>query len=127
MRFIYWSITALIALVVVVFAVSNRAPVALTFFPLPAELHRERLWRGMFPARTPVAADLDFAFLARQFHLTGGQIRSVSVEAAFLAAADGRRITMPLIVKAVARHFVKQGHMPAAHEFREYFQFATEG
>ena len=38
MRFIYWSITALIALVVVVFAVSNRATVALTFFPLPAEL-----------------------------------------------------------------------------------------
>jgi lipopolysaccharide assembly protein A len=37
-RFIYWSITALIALVVVVFAVSNRATVALTFFPLPAEL-----------------------------------------------------------------------------------------
>ncbi len=95
-------------------------------FPLPAELHRERLWRGMFPSRTPVAADLDFAFLARQFHLTGGQIRTVSVEAAFLAAGDGRRITMPLIVKAVARHFVKQGHMPAAHEFREYFQFATE-
>ncbi|MGH6980375.1 MAG: lipopolysaccharide assembly protein LapA domain-containing protein [Stellaceae bacterium] len=38
MRFIYWFITALIALVVVVFAVSNRAVVALTFFPLPAEL-----------------------------------------------------------------------------------------
>ena len=38
MRFVYWFITALVALVVVVFAVSNRAVVALTFFPLPAEL-----------------------------------------------------------------------------------------
>ncbi len=38
MRFIYWSITALIALVVVVFAVSNRAMVTLTLFPLPAAL-----------------------------------------------------------------------------------------
>jgi uncharacterized integral membrane protein len=37
-RFIYWVITALIALVVVVFAVSNRAAVALSFFPLPAQL-----------------------------------------------------------------------------------------
>ena len=36
MRFIYWLVTALIALVVVVFAVSNRTAVALTFFPLPA-------------------------------------------------------------------------------------------
>jgi uncharacterized integral membrane protein len=37
-RFIYWVVTALIALVVVVFAVSNRMFVALSFFPLPAEL-----------------------------------------------------------------------------------------
>jgi lipopolysaccharide assembly protein A len=37
-RFIYWSITALVALVVVVFAVSNRAMVTLTLFPLPAAL-----------------------------------------------------------------------------------------
>lgn len=38
MRFIYWVITALIALVVVVFAVSNRAVVTLALFPLPAAL-----------------------------------------------------------------------------------------
>lgn len=38
MRFIYWFVTALIALVVVVFAVSNRAIVTLTLFPLPAAL-----------------------------------------------------------------------------------------
>lgn len=38
MRFIYWSVTALIALLVVVFAVSNRAMVTLTLFPLPAGL-----------------------------------------------------------------------------------------
>jgi len=37
-RFIYWFITALVALVVVVFAVSNRAVVTLALFPLPAEL-----------------------------------------------------------------------------------------
>ena len=38
MRFIYWSVTALIALLVIVFAVSNRAMVTLTLFPLPAAL-----------------------------------------------------------------------------------------
>jgi len=37
-KFIYWSVTALIALLVVVFAVSNRAMVTLAFFPLPAGL-----------------------------------------------------------------------------------------
>jgi SpoVK/Ycf46/Vps4 family AAA+-type ATPase len=89
-------------------------------FPLPAEPDRERLWRGMFPAQAPLASDVDFLFLARQFTLTGGQIRSVSLDAAFLAAADGRRITMPLIVKAVARELMKQGRMPSLQVFQQY-------
>jgi uncharacterized integral membrane protein len=37
-RFIYWVITALVALVVVVFGVSNRAVVTLALFPIPAAL-----------------------------------------------------------------------------------------
>ena len=55
-------------------------------FPMPAEPHREKLWRGMFPPQAPLADDVDFAFLARQFQMTGGQIRTVSVDAAFVAA-----------------------------------------
>ncbi len=35
MRFFYWSVAALLALVLVIFAVSNRATVDLTFWPLP--------------------------------------------------------------------------------------------
>jgi lipopolysaccharide assembly protein A len=35
-RFIYWSITAIVALVLVIFAVSNREFVELSFEPLPA-------------------------------------------------------------------------------------------
>lgn len=37
MRVLYWLITALVALVCVVFAVSNRAGVTLTFWPLSFE------------------------------------------------------------------------------------------
>ena len=95
-------------------------------FPLPAETQREQLWRNMFPASAPVAPEVDFAFLARQFQFSGGQIRNISVDAAFLAAADGQRITMPLLVKAVAREFVKQGRLPSASEFREYFPIVIE-
>lgn len=95
-------------------------------FPLPAETQREQLWRNMFPARAPVAPEVDFSFLARQFQFSGGQIRNTSVDAAFLAAADGQRITMPLLVKAVAREFAKQGRVPSASEFREYFSIVTE-
>ena len=38
MRVLYWLITALVALVCVIFAVSNRAGVTLTFWPLSFEL-----------------------------------------------------------------------------------------
>jgi uncharacterized integral membrane protein len=37
-RFVYWAVTALIALVLVLFAVSNRAGVWLSLFPVPARL-----------------------------------------------------------------------------------------
>jgi hypothetical protein len=95
-------------------------------FPPPTEVHRERLWRSMFSARSPVGTDVDFPFLARQFKLTGGQIRNITVDAAFLAAADGQRITMPLVVKAIGRHLLKTGRIPAAVEFKEYFSLLTE-
>ena len=38
MRFVYWTATALIALVLVIFAVSNLEQVALSFEPLPVRL-----------------------------------------------------------------------------------------
>ena len=95
-------------------------------FPAPGEAYREMLWHSMFPARAPLAPSIDFPFLARQFQLTGGEIRNVSIDAAFLAAADGQRITMPLLLKAVSRHLVKSGRIPSAIEFKQYFPLLTE-
>jgi len=37
-RIVYWTATALVALVLVIFAVSNRDPVSLTFEPLSVKL-----------------------------------------------------------------------------------------
>jgi hypothetical protein len=96
-------------------------------FPVPAEPDRERLWRSMFPDRAPLDPGCDIGFLARQFAMTGGQIRNVSVDAAFLAAADGQRITMPLLVKAVGRQLLKQGRMPSASDFGQYWQLLNDG
>ncbi|MBN1439691.1 MAG: ATP-binding protein [Anaerolineales bacterium] len=90
-------------------------------FPMPDEARRERLWRGMFPQRAPLGADVDFAFLARQFQLAGGEIRNVSLEAAFLAARDGRVIRMRHLVRAMARETLKQGKLPTAAEFKQHY------
>jgi ATP-dependent 26S proteasome regulatory subunit len=95
-------------------------------FPLPDESHRELLWRGMFPASVPLAGDVDCAFLARQFPLAGGDIRNVALDAAFLAASNGRVIEMKQLIQAMARQIVKQGKTPSPADFREYLPMLQE-
>jgi len=89
-------------------------------FPRPSEAERERLWRRMLPPQAPLSEDVDFRFLARQFDLAGGDIRNVALEAAFLAAQDGRVISMRCVVEAMARQFAKQGKTATAAEFKHY-------
>jgi SpoVK/Ycf46/Vps4 family AAA+-type ATPase len=89
-------------------------------FPRPQETERERIWRGMFPAVSPLDPDVDFGFLARQFDLAGGDIRNVVLDAAFLAAEDGGVIGMGAIVEALARQLAKQGKTPIGNDFGKY-------
>lgn len=74
-------------------------------FPFPDEPAREALWRGQWPARAPVG-EIDFRALARM-PLAGGHIRSVALNAAFLAAADGAPIGMTHLRHAVQREAAK--------------------
>jgi AAA+ superfamily predicted ATPase len=89
-------------------------------FPRPEEAERERIWRGMFPPRSPVASDVDFTFLARQFDLAGGEIRNVALDAAFIAAQARSTIDMRAIVEALSRQLAKQGKTPTGSDFRQY-------
>jgi hypothetical protein len=52
-------------------------------FPRPDAPLRERLWRTVLPSEAPRADDLDFGFLARQFDLAGGDIKTVALDADF--------------------------------------------
>jgi DNA polymerase III delta prime subunit len=89
-------------------------------FPLPDERHREQLWRGMFPPEVPLAQDVDVQFLAKQFAIAGGDIRNVALDAAFMAAQDGRVVTMKQLIKAMARQLTKQGKVPSPADFKQY-------
>ena len=53
-------------------------------FPFPDAELRERIWRGVFPAQTPLEA-IDHAKLA-QLNVAGGNIRNIALNAAFIAA-----------------------------------------
>ncbi|MEO8049672.1 MAG: AAA family ATPase [Acidobacteriota bacterium] len=90
-------------------------------FPVPDEDHRLKLWRNVFPGQTPLGEDVDFPFLAVQFQLTGGDIRNVALEAAFLAAQDGGVITMRQLACALSRQLLKQGKAPSLSDFKQYY------
>ncbi|MBK7916050.1 MAG: ATP-binding protein [Chloroflexi bacterium] len=95
-------------------------------FPFPDKEMREEIWRRVFPAATPLAEDVDFLFLARQFELSGGNIRNVALAAAFMAAEKETAVTMPLLVLGVARELQKMNRLPAKTDFREYFALVRE-
>jgi hypothetical protein len=96
-------------------------------FPRPSESHRERLWKGMFPRETPLGDDIDLPFLARQFELTGGDIRTVALDAVFMAARNSKVVTMATLIKAMARQMIKQGKAVSVADFKQYHQYLSHG
>ncbi len=90
-------------------------------FPLPDEADRLRIWQQVFPRESPLDKDVDFKFLARQFKISGGNIKNIAVNAAFLAAAQGGRINMENLIKATKREYQKIGKLCTEPEFGRYF------
>jgi len=89
-------------------------------FPFPDEADRLRIWQQIWPPETPLAGDLDLAFMARQFRLAGGNIKNVALAAAFLAAEDGQMVTMEHLIVATRRELQKMGKSVVDGQFGEY-------
>jgi hypothetical protein len=85
-------------------------------FPKPDVTGRESLWRQMLAPPLPCADDVDPCRLAKVFDLTGGEIRKTALEAAFVAAANGRVVTMAQLVTASTRELQRQGKVISARE-----------
>ncbi|EHK64595.1 ATP-binding protein [Achromobacter arsenitoxydans] len=86
-------------------------------FPFPDLEQRARIWGGVFPAATPTRG-LDPRQLAR-LNLTGGSIRNVALNAAFLAADAGTEVTMA--------HVLQAAHAEAAKRERPLADAETRG
>jgi hypothetical protein len=67
-------------------------------FPFPDAGQREAIWRGIFPPDTPQQA-LDAKKLS-QLNVTGGNIRNIALNAAFLAAESNRPVEMTHVLEA---------------------------
>jgi len=79
-------------------------------FPFPGESQRHAMWDKVFPAATEIG-DLDRRRLAR-LPLSGGQIVSVALNAAFAAAEDGEAVADRHMDVAVRLEFAKQDRTP---------------
>ena len=90
-------------------------------FPFPDVALRQQLWRQCLPAEAPLNADVNFAALANQFHVTGGNIRNITLAAAFVASEQGCVIGMDHLIRATARELVKIGRQPSRAEFDNFY------
>ncbi|MFB7218273.1 ATP-binding protein [Streptomyces sp. NPDC056227] len=89
-------------------------------FPVPDPDQRLVLWERCLGPQLPRSADLDLAFCAENFELAGGNIRSIAVTAAYLAADTGEPVTMPTLIHAIQREYQKLGRLTLASEFGPY-------
>jgi len=88
-------------------------------FPLPDKEQRLILWQRFF-SKLPLADDIDFQFLAEQFELSGGNISSISLTAAYMAAGKQASLTMSDAVSAVHREYKKLGRLSVRQDFGKW-------
>ncbi len=89
-------------------------------FSLPERDLRQAIWEHIFPDTTPLGDDIDFRFLS-DFKISGGNIKNIALNAAFLAAADSGVVTMKCLVRATRREFQKIGRLYVKEEFGPYY------
>src|ERR1019366_1530834 len=84
----------------------------LDFFP-PGPMERKALWQRALLARSPSGEELlepmDWDFLSGKLNMTGADIASAALSAAFLARAEGRRIHMSHVLQSSRREMAKHG------------------
>ncbi|MFB3921945.1 MAG: ATP-binding protein [Terriglobia bacterium] len=74
-------------------------------FPFPDAAERAEIWRRIFPASTPIE-NLDLAKLAK-LNVSGGNIRSIALNAAFLAADEHQPVRMAHLLRAARQECAK--------------------
>jgi SpoVK/Ycf46/Vps4 family AAA+-type ATPase len=90
-------------------------------FPKPDSQAREAIWRQCLPEAAPRQGDIDFRFLARRLELTGGNIRQITLRAAFAAASEkADAIEMRHVVTATRAELIKLGMQSAERELADF-------
>jgi hypothetical protein len=102
-------------------------------FPLPDIPQRARIWQQVIPEHAD-SRELDFEFLAKQFQLAGGNIRSIVFNACLQSAAQANsrapgeqgKLTMREIIIAIKREHDKLNRTLSLEQFGPYAQIVGE-
>ncbi|MDR1548432.1 MAG: ATP-binding protein, partial [Hungatella sp.] len=86
-------------------------------FVFPTEDVRCRLWTTIVPPQAAYEEEIDFEFFARNFELSGSNIKEILTSAAYLAAAKRRGLANGDIVEAVKLNFAKYGKILTSEDF----------
>jgi hypothetical protein len=92
---------------------------------MPDKSDRRRLWDLHLRPGVPRAADIDLEFLARAFRISGGNIRNITLAAAFRAAADDRPVDMADLIRGTEAEYRKLGHLCVESEFGPYYPLVS--
>jgi adenylate kinase family enzyme len=91
-------------------------------FPLPEEAQRKQIWQQVIPKKAN-SDELDFDFLARQFPMSGGNIRSVVFNACLQSAGNDnetKSLKMRDVLIAVKREYDKMNRAISLEQFGFY-------
>lgn len=83
---------------------------SIVYFPLPDEVERLRLWRGLYPDPALLADDVDLPALAQTYALAGGSLTNVARFAAIRATYMNRqKITQADLLLGINKELLKEG------------------
>ena len=86
----------------------------------PTEEERLKLWKHTLPEQVPLENGIDFAFLAKNFELSGSNIKSILYSAAYLAGAEEKALGPRHIVTAMRCEFEKLGRLLNSTDLGNY-------
>jgi hypothetical protein len=92
-------------------------------FPVPEEVQRVAIWKQMIPREVAAQSKIDIAFLARQFPLSGGTIRSVVFNACLQSAqvnSEKKELFMKDILIAIKREYDKMNRSMSLDQLGAY-------
>lgn len=102
-------------------------------FPLPGVVQRKKIWHQVIPKAVD-SSKMDIDFLAKQFPLSGGSIRSVVFNACLQSANSSvdapsdfkGQLTMEQVIIAVKREYDKLNRLLSLEHFGQYAEIVRK-